>query len=528
MLPTPSTLRRSRPLRLTATAALGVAALALSAGAPTAGAAIVEGESIEAFLGSDMVGTVGYGPEADVELVRNGNVIATATNVGSTVLNHDDCWDGTTAHDVLPGDVIRAGTNPAAMDSMTVQNISLNHAALVTKPLTNDVTIVGDAGPAGAVLGFRFSGLVDPDDRHELDLPPGPFNRTTTINDDQFDAWPPATSLESLVNGNELTISDPVAGGTCGPLLTTAIGSVTPSSLNASPANVTISGVAVNTISGVQIRLNGVAHGAPVVPSGGSWSKTIPYADFAEGDNQIVSQFAGTGAPADQTRTVTKDTAAPAAPSVAPGGGSYTEAQSVTVNGVEGGGSAYYTTDGSEPTEGSTRYTGPISITSSQTLKVAQYDAAGNRSATATHAYVISSPPAAQQPQRQTPAPIVIFAPPRIDAPSANLISASGLRLRGSRSLRTLRRTGLKYSVRPSGQTRYLLVRLVRVTRSGRRTKRALVQERVITVRGGRTYSGTLRLGRRTKTGRYELSVTPAGTDEEYATAVRAAFTVTR
>jgi hypothetical protein len=518
-------MRPTIPKRLRTASLLGVAALSLTAGASSAGAAVVEGDSIEAFIGSDMVGTVGYPSTADVQLVRNGNVIATATDAGDTVLNHDSCWDGPSP-DVQPGDTVRAGSDPANMDSMVVQNISLNHAALQATPLTTAVPISGDAGPSGAVLRFRF-GLEQPDRDHEADLGAGPFNTTTTINNAQLAAWPPATSLEALNAGNELTVSDQVAGGTCGPLATTGIGSVSPASLNRAPANVTVTGAAAPDITSVVLSLNDVARPA-ITPSGGSWSTTIPYADFAEGDNTIEADFSGPSDPGNQTRTVSKDTVAPGgAPGVTPGGGTYVSAQSVTLNGVEAGGTAYYTTDGSDPTSASTRYTGPIPITSSQTLKVVQYDAAGNRGPVGSHAYVITSPAPTQQ-QSVQPPPVTVFAPPRIVAPTANLLTARGLRIRGSKSLRSLRRTGLRYSVRTSAATRFVLVRLVRVTRSGRRTRRAILQERVIELPAGGTYAGRLRIGRNTKTGRYELLIAPAGADEDFAPFVRTAFRVTR
>jgi hypothetical protein len=506
---------------------VGATALSLTAGASSAGAAVVEGDSIEAFIGSDMVGTVGYPSTADVQLVRNGNVIATATDAGDTVLNHDSCWDGASP-DVLPGDTVRAGSDPASMDSMVVQNISLDHAALQATPLTTTVPITGNAGPNGAVLRFRF-GLEQPDRDHEADIAAGPFTTTTTINNAQLAAWPPATSLEALNAGNELTVSDPVAGGTCGPLAATGIGSVSSTVLNAASQNVTISGPAAGDITSVVVSINGTALPA-ITPSGGTWSLIIPASQLAEGDNEIVASFTGPSDPGDQTRTITKDTTAPGSPpGVTPGGGTYFSAQSVTLNGVEGGGTAYYTTDGSDPTTASTRYTGPIPITSSQTLKVVQYDAAGNRGPVGSHAYVITSPPAQQQQQVQQPAPIVLPAPVRIVAGTAtNALTARGLRIRGSKSLRRLRRSGLRYTVRASAGTRFLLVRLVRVTRSGRRTRRAILQERIIEVRSGGTYAGRLNIGRRTRTGRYELLIAPAGADEDFAPFTRTAFRMTR
>jgi Chitobiase/beta-hexosaminidase C-terminal domain len=531
----------SRRLRGLAAVALLAAATGLTAGATRADAAVTVGDSIEAFIGSNMVGVNGYPAGTDVFVIRNGVEIARAIDTvgagGSQVLNHDACWDGATP-DILPGDRIEArqGEADPSPDFMVVQDVFLDHAALQALPLplaSAAVPITGHTPGGTFTIQFRF-GLDDPDRRHTItpNLPAGAFAQTTTITENQRLAWPPGETMLEAANGNELTVSDAEggAGPGCAPIeRSTASASDT---VLAQGENLVLSGAAGTGITPT-VAING-GGGLPATVTGGVWSMPIAAAQLNEGANTIVVTFEGPGGPAPTTIQVTKDTVAPAtAPNVSPAGGTYTEAQSVTLNGVEGGGAAYYTTDGSTPSTASTRYTGPIPITSSQTLRVAQYDAAGNKGPVANHAYVITAPPAPPappQPQQQAaPPPIVIFAaPPSIVAPSTNAISAGALRMRGSKSLRTLRRKGLRFSVRASSSTRYLLVRLVRVTRTGRRTKRALIQERVVRVRSGGAYTGKLRIGKRTKTGRYELSIAPAGADEEYASSVRTAFRLTR
>jgi subtilase family serine protease len=56
------------------------------------------------------------------------------------------------------------------------------------------------------------------------------------------------------------------------------------------------------------------------------------------------------------------------APTITPDGGSYQNAQSVTLSDSLAGASIYYTTDGTTPTAGSTLYSSPITVTASETI----------------------------------------------------------------------------------------------------------------------------------------------------------------
>jgi len=56
-------------------------------------------------------------------------------------------------------------------------------------------------------------------------------------------------------------------------------------------------------------------------------------------------------------------------PTLSPAGGAYTSAQSVTVTTTTPSTTITYTTDGSEPTQGSTAYTGPIAVSSRMTVR---------------------------------------------------------------------------------------------------------------------------------------------------------------
>ena len=78
-------------------------------------------------------------------------------------------------------------------------------------------------------------------------------------------------------------------------------------------------------------------------------------------------------------------------PSFSPVAGTYSSTQSVTITSNGIGEAIYYTTDGSTPTSGSTLYTGPVSVSSSLTLKAIAILAGWSNSAVGSAAYVISS-----------------------------------------------------------------------------------------------------------------------------------------
>lgn len=84
------------------------------------------------------------------------------------------------------------------------------------------------------------------------------------------------------------------------------------------------------------------------------------------------------------------DTTAPIT-AASPAGGTYTAAQSVTLTPNEAA-TTYYTLDGTTPTTSSTRYTGPISISTSKTLKYFSVDTAGNTETVKTQTYTINIP----------------------------------------------------------------------------------------------------------------------------------------
>jgi hypothetical protein len=98
-----------------------------------------------------------------------------------------------------------------------------------------------------------------------------------------------------------------------------------------------------------------------------------------------------TSAVASAAYTITPPSATPTF-SVAPG--AYTSAQTVTISDSTPGTTIYFTTDGTTPTTSSTVYSGPISVSTTETLQAIAAGSGYSQSAVATAAYTVALPSA--------------------------------------------------------------------------------------------------------------------------------------
>ncbi|HWM67498.1 MAG TPA: chitobiase/beta-hexosaminidase C-terminal domain-containing protein [Steroidobacteraceae bacterium] len=80
-----------------------------------------------------------------------------------------------------------------------------------------------------------------------------------------------------------------------------------------------------------------------------------------------------------------------AQPTFAPVAGTYTVAQSVTISDATPGATIYFTTDGTTPTTASTVYTGPISVSASETLEAVAVASGDTPSTVASASYIINT-----------------------------------------------------------------------------------------------------------------------------------------
>jgi hypothetical protein len=80
-----------------------------------------------------------------------------------------------------------------------------------------------------------------------------------------------------------------------------------------------------------------------------------------------------------------------AAPTFSPAAGTYPSARSVSISDAASNTAIYYTTNGAAPTTSSTRYAGPITVSSTETLKAMAVTSGKTDSAVASAAYTITS-----------------------------------------------------------------------------------------------------------------------------------------
>ena len=81
-----------------------------------------------------------------------------------------------------------------------------------------------------------------------------------------------------------------------------------------------------------------------------------------------------------------------AMPAFSPAAGTYNSAQAVIISDATSNATIYYTTDGTTPTASSTRYTAPITVSSTETLEAIAVAPSDSNSAVASAAYNISEP----------------------------------------------------------------------------------------------------------------------------------------
>jgi hypothetical protein len=155
-----------KSLRRGAIAATLATMTALSLSSIPADAAVTGGESIEVFTGSNLISLTGYpaGQDVRVEVLRQGIVIGSAVKTtdgaGVIEMNHigaeaNDCFDGPTSPDVMPGDTIRTTvvSNPTNRDTSVVRGVWIDDIQYGATTITVSGRVTLGNGPSAVQPG---------------------------------------------------------------------------------------------------------------------------------------------------------------------------------------------------------------------------------------------------------------------------------------------------------------------------------------------------------------------------------------
>jgi hypothetical protein len=231
----------------------------------------------------------------------------------------------------------------------------------------------------------------------------------------------------------------------------------------------------------------------------GTWTANVPassLAGLADGAIKVASTYT-IGAGKTIGGLLKKDTTAPAAPNASVAAGTYSSTQSVALSAAEG--TIYYTTDGSDPSTSSAKYSKAIDVADSRTIKAVAVDAAGNLSPVASFGYTIAKPAAV----------LPVLPVPSIKAPKLKL---DALTIGSRYSLRTVRRNGLRIVIFAPEGAKVVKIRLLRNGHVITRTVRKVRGDGVMTVVLPSTKKGRRKLRR----GTYKLQVTPGSSPANY------------
>ena len=177
-----------------------------------------------------------------------------------------------------------------------------------------------------------------------------------------------------------------------------------PPSVNVSQGNTGSSTITTVVSGGFNNSVDLMASGAPsgttvtitptTIAPAGAGTSTISFAvglNTPMGTYPVTVTASGGGIQQTAILNLSVGAATVAAPAFSPKAGTYSSAQSVSITDATAGAAIYYTTNGATPSTSSTLYTGPIVVSSTETLKAIGVETGYRNSTVATAIFTIAA-----------------------------------------------------------------------------------------------------------------------------------------
>jgi hypothetical protein len=348
----------------------------------------------------------GYSSSAVATAAYSINLTATATPLFSPAAGTYTSVQTITISDATTGATIYYTT-----DGSTPTTASPKYVGPITVSSTETIRAVATA------TGYSTSTVISA--TYTINLPAamptfspgaGTYNsaQTVTIGDTTS-----GTTISYTTDGSTPTISSPVYSGpitvsstetikaiaTASGYSTSAVGSATYTINLPATATPTFSPAAGTYTSGQTITISDATTGATIYYTTDGTAPTTASAKYlgpitVSSSETIKAISTAQGYSASSVAIAAYTITAPAStPTFSPGAGTYTSAQTVTISDAITGADIYFTTDGSIPTTSSTKYTMPITVSSSEIINAIAAASGYTTSAVASSTYTISAPP---------------------------------------------------------------------------------------------------------------------------------------
>ena len=242
--------------------------------------------------------------------------------------------------------IFALGNNKGVVNTSTTYTVSTQGAKILTLDSKGNAYVSTYSNSAGADVAMQVA--ISNINLPNAAVPGSSTASVTTILNDGACSTSPVVTFSATENGASSTEFSANTTGSC---------SSTPTGGASFATNVTFNPTVAGTHTGILTAIDTVNGGI--------------------GTANVFAVTAGSAA---------------ATPTFSPAPGTYTSVQTVTISDVTPGATIYYTTDGTTPTTSSTKYTGAITVSSTETINAVAVVSGLSNSAVASGVYTLNLP----------------------------------------------------------------------------------------------------------------------------------------